>query len=251
MSTWGKLGGAALGFAAGWAVSWPWGAPVGALLGAATGHLLIDRLRGGQNVITRASEGIGFTIAMIAMSAKMAKADGVVTDDERETFEGLFDFPKDELPNVRRIFDLAQRDTAGFREYALKIANMNRGDPARMEDILDALFEIAKADGVLHPGEREFLKETATIFGFSDAEFRRIRASHFGAEAGDPYVVLGVAYDANEDEIKRAYRKLVRENHPDAMMARGVPEEFVRRANSKLAVINAAYDKIARERGLT
>ncbi len=251
MSVWGKIGGAAVGFAIGAAVSWPTGAAIGALIGVLAGHLLVDRLRSGQNMITKASEGIGFTIAMIAMSAKMAKADGVVTQDERDTFEGLFDIPERELPNVRRIFDLAQRDTAGFREYAHKIAGMYRGDRTRMEDILDALFEIAKADGVLHAGEEKFLKETATIFGFSDPEFRRIRAGHFGAESGDPYLVLGLPYDATDEDVKRAYRKLVRENHPDAMIARGVPEEFVRLANTKLATINGAYDKIARERGMT
>jgi DnaJ like chaperone protein len=244
MLIWGKVGGAAAGFAV--------GGPIGALVGLAAGHLIIDRVgTDGKNVLTKASEGVGFTIAMIAMSAKMAKSDGVVTENEVDRFNDIFEVDEAELPNVRRIFDLAKHDTAGFREYALKIANTHRGDPHRLEDILDALFEIAKADGVLHPGELRFLRETAEIFGFSQAEFRRIRASHFGADAGDPYVVLGVAYDAAADDIKTAYRKLVRENHPDALTARGVPEEFVRLANAKLAAINAAYDKIAKERGMT
>jgi DnaJ like chaperone protein len=243
MSIWGKLGGAAAGFAV--------GGPVGALVGGVAGHLIFDRTgTDGRNVLTKASEGIGFTIAMIALSAKMAKADGVVTEDEVDTFGDIFDVPPDEVPNVRRIFDLAQRDVAGFREYALQVANMYRGDPARLEDILDALFEIAKADGALHAGELKFLQQVAEIFGFSQSEFRRIRATHFGAEAGDPYVVLGVAYEASEEDIKRAYRKLVRENHPDALIARGVPEEFVRLANAKLAAINGAYEKIAQERGI-
>jgi len=243
MSIWGKLGGAAAGFAV--------GGPLGALMGGVAGHLMIDReapLR--KNVFMRASEGVGFTIAMVALSAKMAKADGVVTQNERDTFDDLFDVTPTEVPNVRRIFDLAQRDTAGFREYAQQIANSFRGDPARLEDVLDALFEIAKADGVLHSGELKFLREVATIFGFSEADFRRIRAGHFGAEAGDPYVVLGIAYEVDDEDVKRAYRKLVRENHPDALIARGVPEEFVKLANAKLAAINAAYEKISAERGL-
>jgi DnaJ like chaperone protein len=243
MLIWGKVGGAAAGYAV--------GGPLGALLGAAAGHFIFDRLGAdGRNVLTKASEGVGFTIAMIAMSAKMAKADGAVTQNEADRFDDIFDVDEAELPNVRRIFDLAKSDTAGFREYALKIANTHRSDPNRLEDILDALFEIAKADGVLHPGELKFLQETAEIFGFSHTEFRRIRASHFGAEAGDPYVVLGVDYKAADEEVKRAWRKLVRENHPDALIARGVPEEFIRLANAKLAAINAAYDKIAKERGL-
>ena len=112
-----------------------------------------------------------------------------------------------------------------------------------LEDILDGLFEIAKADGVLHPGEAAFLERVAEIFGFAPDEFRRIRASHFGPDAADPYVILGVAYDASEEEIKRTYRLLVRENHPDSLIARGVPEEFVRLATDKLAAINGAYRK--------
>jgi len=243
MSIWGKLGGAAAGFAV--------GGPIGALVGGVAGHLIFDRTGSdGRNALTKASEGVGFTIAMIALSAKMAKADGVVTEDEVDTFGDIFEVPPDEVPNVRRIFELAQKDVAGFREYAHQIATMYRGDPARLEDILDALFEIAAADGVLHAGEVNFLQQVATIFGFSQSEFRRIRATHFGPEAGDPYVVLGVAYDAGEEDIKRAYRKLVRENHPDALIARGVPEEFVRLANTKLAAINGAYEKIAQERGI-
>jgi DnaJ like chaperone protein len=243
MSVWGKLGGAAAGFAV--------GGPVGALLGGVAGHLIFDSVGSdGRNVLTKASEGVGFTIAMIALSAKMAKADGAVTQDEVDTFGDIFDVPPDEVPNVRRIFDLAQRDVAGFREYAHQIANMYRGDPARLEDILDALFEIAKADGVLHAGELQFLQQVSEIFGFTQAEFRRIRATHFGSEAGDPYIVLGVPYEAEDEDIKRAYRKLVRENHPDALIARGVPEEFVKLANAKLAAINGAYERISRERGI-
>jgi DnaJ like chaperone protein len=119
-----------------------------------------------------------------------------------------------------------------------------------LEDVLDGLFEIAKADGVLHPGEAAFLEKVAEIFGFAPNEFRRIRASHFAPELTDPYVILGVSYVADDDELKQTYRKLVRENHPDSLMARGVPAEFIKLANDKLAAINNAYEKIRAERGL-
>jgi DnaJ like chaperone protein len=117
-----------------------------------------------------------------------------------------------------------------------------------MEDILDGLFEIAAADGVMHPDEERFLERVADIFGFSPGEFRRIRASHFPPDAADPYVVLGVAYDADNNELKHTYYRLVRENHPDSLIARGVPEEFVKIATDKLAAINVAYEKILAER---
>lgn len=241
MSIWGKLGGAAAGFLLG-------GGPIGALAGAFAGHMLIDREASlaGEGAD---APGVVFTIAIIALGAKMAKADGVVTADEVEAFERIFRVPPSEAANVRRIFNLARQDTAGFEAYAAQIANLFRGNPAILEDVLDGLFEIAKADGVLHPGELAFLERVAEIFGFAPAEFRRIRASHFGPDATDPYAVLGVAHEASAEEIKRTYRLLVRENHPDRLIARGVPEEFVRLANDKLAAINAAYDRIEQERG--
>ena len=122
------------------------------------------------------------------------------------------------------------------------------GKPAVLEDILDGLFEIAKADSVLHPGEDAFLARVAEIFGFAPGEYRRIRATHFAPDAADPYVVMGVAYGASDEEIKNTYRLLVRENHPDNLIARGVPEEFVKLATDKLAAINVAYEKILSER---
>ena len=234
MSIWGKLSGAAVGFLAG-------GGPLGALVGAFAGHLFIDRKNDGD-------PGVTFTIAFIALCAKMAKADGVVTEDEVEAFQRIFRVPPSEEANVRRIFNLARQDVAGFEVYAAQIARAFRGNPAVLEDILDGLFEIAKADNVLHPGELSFLETVAEIFGFAPNEFRRIRASHF-PDASDPYVILGVAHNANDDEIKRTWRLLVRENHPDRLMARGVPPEFIKLANDKLAAINAAYEKIVEERG--
>lgn len=233
MSIWGKVSGAAAGLIT--------GGPIGALVGALAGHFLIDRDSGDSSIV--------FTIALIALSAKMAKADGVVTADEVRAFERLFRVAPEEHANVRRVFEMAQRDTAGFEVYARQIARLFADNPAILEDILDGLFEIAKADGVLHPGEAQFLERVAEIFGFAPNEFRRVRASHFEPDAADPYVVLGVDYDAGEDEIKRTYRRLVRENHPDSLIARGVPEEFIRLANDKLAAINNAYDRVRRERG--
>ena len=240
MSILGKLGGAAAGFMLG-------GGPVGALIGGLAGHFLIDRevpaLEPGE------APGIVFTIAMIALAAKMAKADGTVTEEEIETFHRLFRVAPDEQARVDRIFRLAQQDTAGFEAYATQIAKMLVGNPALLEDILDGLFEIAKADGVFHPGEDAYLARVADIFGFTPGAYRRIRAAHVGPDKNDPYVILGIDHDVGDDEVRATYRLLVRENHPDKLIARGVPEEFIRLATDKLAVINVAYDKIEKERG--
>jgi len=233
MSVWGKVGGAAAGLFV--------GGPVGALVGAVAGHFLIDR---------EGDPGVTFTIAVIALAGKMARADGNVSDAELEAFRRVFRMPSEEEANVARIFNLARQDVAGYEYYAGQIARLFVGNPAVLEDILDGLFEIAKADGVLHPGESQFLERVADIFGFAPNEFRRIRAAHFAPELTDPYVILGVSYVAGDDEIRQTYRRLVRENHPDSLIARGVPPEFEKLANDKLAAINNAWGKIRDERGL-
>jgi DnaJ like chaperone protein len=233
MSVWGKVSGAAAGLFV--------GGPIGALVGAVAGHFFLDR---------DSDPGVTFTIAIIALAGKMARADGVVTEEEFNIFQRVFGVPPHEEANVRRIFNLARQDMAGFEHYAGQIARLFMGNPAMLEDILDGLFEIAKADGVLHPCEARFLERVAEIFGFAPGEFRRIRASHFAPELTDPYVILGLSYAADDDELKQTYRRLVRENHPDSLMARGVPAEFVKLANDKLAAINSAYEKICAERGV-
>ena len=233
MSVWGKISGAAAGLLV--------GGPVGALVGAVAGHFIFDR---------ETDPGVVFTIAVIALAGKMAKADGMATEQEFAIFLKVFSVPPLEENNVRRVFNLARQDVAGFEVYAGQIAKLFMGNPAILEDVLDGLFEIAKADGVLHPAESRFLERVAEIFGFAPNEFRRIRATHFAPELTDPYVILGLSYAADEEELKQTYRRLVRENHPDSLMARGVPAEFIKLANDKLAAINNAYEKIQMERGL-
>jgi DnaJ like chaperone protein len=239
------------------------GGPLGALLGAAAGHA-VGRWRrkktesafgdelpaesGDQRLATRR---IAFTVAAIALGAKMAKADGVVTRDEVDAFKQVFHVPQDEMQNVGRIFDQARKSSLGYEAYAEQIAGMFRRQPTVLEELLDGLFHIAKADGKVIDEEIEYLRSVATIFGFDAAKFARIRASHLGADKTDPFVVLGVAHDAPNADIKAAYRKLVRDNHPDRLIAKGMPKEFVDIATDKLAAINSAYDRVATERGIT
>src|ERR1700722_14508433 len=233
MSVWGKFGGAAAGLVV--------GGPVGALVGALAGHFFLDR---------NDDPGVTFTIAVVALAGKMAKADGVATEEEFEIFRRIFGVPPDEETNVRRVFNLARQDMSGFEHYAGQISQLFRDNPAVLEDVLDTLFEIAKADGVLHPCEAQFLERVAEIFGFAPNEYPRIPASHFAPELTDPYVILGVSYVADDVEVRQTYRRLVRENHPDSLIARGVPAEFIKLATDKLAAINNAYEKIQLERGL-
>lgn len=249
MSIWGKIIGGAAGFAL--------GGPLGALLGALAGHAAdkyveaeAPALEGPGGEDRAATRQIAFTIAVIALGAKMAKADGQVDRSEVAAFKEVFQVPASETANVARIFDLAKRDARGFEPYARQIAKMFRKDSPVLEELLDGLFHIARADGRIHDSEIAYLAEVAQLFGFSEADFARIREANVGPDKADPYTILGVTRTMSNDEIRAAWRKLVRDNHPDRLIAQGLPEEFVMLANQKVATINAAYDKVAKERGI-
>lgn len=246
MAIWGKI----LGSAAGLLI----GGPLGALVGGLAGHAM-DKYRestaeAGDQVAEHQVKQVTFTIAVIALGAKMAKADGVVTREEISAFKRVFRIPPNEEKNVGRIFNLARQDTAGYEEYAAQVARMFHKTPQLMEDLLHGLFTIAMADGVLHPAEDAYLRNVASIFGFDAAAYARIRGYHVRAEEADPYQILGVAPDISDEELKKAYRRLIRENHPDKAVAEGLPQEFVELANAKLAKINVAYDQVTKLRGL-
>ena len=188
---------------------------------------------------------VAFTIAVIALSAKMAKADGLVTRDEVTAFREVFTIPSSEEANAARIFNLARQDVAGFDDYARRIAGMFRDHDETLLDLMEGLFHIAMADGTYHPKENDFLHDVGVIFGFSEREFRQMRARFVPDSAPDPYDVLGVAQDMPVDEIRKVWRKQVRDTHPDVMMARGVPQEAVKLAEKRLIVINRAWEEIS------
>jgi len=225
MSIWGKLAGAAAELAK--------GGPIGALLG------------GGP-----AENQMAFTVGVIALGAKMAKADGVVTMDEVNAFKEVFKVPDGEMKNVARVFNLAKQDVAGYEAYAEQLATMFKGNRKLLEDVLEGLFHIAKADDQLHPNEEQFLAGVSKRFGFTETEFSYIKARHVAAHKRNPYEVLGVQPGIGNDELKSQYRKLISENHPDKLIARGVPPEFIAIATEKVATINEAYGQIAKERGI-
>ncbi len=253
MSIWGKVIGGIAGFALG-------GGPLEALFGVLAGHL-VDRMNRAQSGPGKTagpmpdmteSRQVAFTIAVIVLSAKMAKADGVVTRDEIDAFKRVFHIPPHEMDTVGRLFNEARRDATGFEPYAQQIAQMFAYQPEVLEELLGGLFHIAMADGVMHSTELTYLQAVAHIFGFDGTQFERIRALHMGADgsAVDPYEILGVSRTATDDEIKTVYRRLIRENHPDALMAKGLPQEFIDLANEKMAGINTAYDRIRKDRGV-
>ncbi|SFA97905.1 DnaJ like chaperone protein [Poseidonocella pacifica] len=204
---------------------------------------VFDRLR------TPPERSVAFAIAVIALGAKMAKADGQVTRDEVAAFREFFQIPPEEEKNAARVFNLARQDVAGFEEYARRIKRMFGEHTETLIDLLEGLFHIAMADGTYHPDEDRFLENVAEIFGLGSTEFRALRARFVPDAIPDPYTVLGVARDAPKEEVRRAWRRQVRESHPDRMMARGVPKEAVAMAERRLIALNRAWEEIGGKHG--
>ena len=268
---------AIMGMIAGGVLGYLIGDAVGGVIGAVAGHLF-DRYRFAERRNRRRqrskassyTDGMGakpifddptetrriaFATAIIVLGAKLAKADGQVTRDEVDAFKQRFKFSEDEVGGVARIYDQAKTSAEGFEPYARQISALFGRDPVLLEELLIGLFEVARADGDLKTGEIEFLREVASIFGFDRTKFEQMRAT-FGTagdptpRSGDPYKVLGISRSSADADIKKAYRKLVRELHPDQLIAKGLPKEFISRANNRLAVVNTAYDQIEKQRGM-
>ncbi|ABG31641.1 molecular chaperone DjiA [Roseobacter denitrificans] len=204
---------------------------------------VFDRLR------SPPERSVAFTIAVIALGAKMAKADGRVTRDEVTAFREVFRIAAQDEAGAAKVFNLARQDAAGFEEYAQRIGTMFSGQPDTLRDLLEGLFHIAMADGFYHPNENAFLEKVTHIFGIPKSEFNRLRMRFAPDAPQDPYTVLGVSPDTPIEDIRRTFRRLVRENHPDAMIARGVPEEALQLAQKRMSDINKAWDDIRAEQG--
>jgi DnaJ like chaperone protein len=269
---WGKIIGGVVGFALDGAF--------GALLGVIVGHVFDYFWAGlsGARVAHRArktgaararrreesipifldpaeTRRIAFATALIVLGAKLCKADGRVTRDEIRAFKRVFPIDDDEVGDVARIFNQAKVSARGFEPYARQIATLFGHDPVLLGEVLVGLFEVARIDRDIAPAEVEFLRRVAMIFGFSPATFEQLHARFSAtardfAGADDAYAVLGLSRRAADEEIRQTYRKLVREHHPDRLVAKGMPAEMVEQANRTLAAINAAYDRIAKERNL-
>ena len=193
---------------------------------------------------------IGFTIGVIALGAKMARVDGEVSSREIAAFRSFFQVPPGEERNVQRFFDLAKRDAAGFEPYARQVAALFPDAPEILENVLEGLFDIAKADGKIGVAEAAFLSRVAQIFGLSEARFERARAASLGQIECEPCTILGIDPLATDEQIREAWLRQVKANHPDRLIAQGLPEEAIAVANRKHALINDAYDRLRRERGL-
>jgi DnaJ like chaperone protein len=220
------------------------GGRIGALLDGMKGDRVVDPDR------DRPENQVAFTVGVIALGAKMARADGVVTRDEIFAFKEAFKVSDAEMKHAARVFNLAKRDVAGYETYAEELVIVFKGNRKLLEDVLDGLFHIAKADEALHPEEEQFLGQVAKRFGFTDTEFGHVKARHVIAAKRNPYDVLGVKPSISDEELMSHYRRLLADNHPNKLIARGVPEEFVTIATEKIVTFNEAYGAIAKQRGI-
>lgn len=259
MAIWGKI----IGVAAGLAL----GGPIGALIGGIGGHF-VDKM-GEEEIFDpnpfsnasreerkQAKRNFTFTIGIIILGAKMAKADGRVTPEEIAAFKQVFRIPAEDMAEVGKLFNQAKQDVAGFEPYAKQIAHEFKDSPAILEELLWCLTFIAKADGIIHPYEVDFLGEVSRIFGFDQATFERITdlnedlgsSAYEGSSLAHDYMILGVKPDDDFDKIKAAYRALARKHHPDNLVAKGMPTEFIDQANQIMAKINDAYERIKKSK---
>lgn len=189
---------------------------------------------------------VAFAIGVIALGAKMAKADGQVTRDEVTAFREVFSIPPGEEDNAAKVFNLARQDVAGFDSYARQIRAMftDAHNQNVLCDVMQGLFHIAMADGEYHPAEDAFLSEVADIFGLDDRRFVQLRAQFVPEAERDPYDVLGVTPDLPLGEIRKVWRDEVRQNHPDTLHARGLPREAIVLAQKRLIAVNEAWERI-------
>ncbi len=255
MSYWGKI----IGGVAGFAMAGPVGAVVGAALGHAADSGAVPNLRAqfGPSPARLAAmfnrRDQLFAICVVVLSAKLAKCDGQVRREEIDAFKRQFRIPPESVRDIGRLFDQARDSSDGFEEYAVQLGEAFADNRGMLEDVLAALFAIARSDGAVNGRELDFLSRAHRDFGLDQVAWDRARGAtprQPVSDEPDPYTVLGVARSTGGEEIRATWRRLMRENHPDSLAARGVPAEFIARANDKVARINAAWDRIKRERGL-
>jgi DnaJ like chaperone protein len=234
MNIWGKVIGGAAGFAI--------GGPIGAFLGAVAGHAIDTKVLPSYKNGEDNYKNIVFTAGVIALSAKMAKADGKVSQIEILTFRKLVNIPKNNIGQVSKLWELAKETTDGYELYAKQIYSLFKLKTSILEKILDLLFEIAKSDGIIKPEEHIYLKNVSDIFGFSEKTFNQLFSLH--KIESNPFEILGVKMSDDINEIRKKWMKMLKNNHPDLLVGQGMPIEFIESANQKIAIINSAFEEI-------
>ena len=238
MSIWGKIIGGTTGFALGGTL----GAIIGIMIGGSFDRSA--RKLSSSNQISQQQKQNVFALCIIVLSAKIAKADGQVTKEEIYTFKEKFNIQAEEMSEVSKIFNEAKKSSFGFKNIADQVGNLFSDNKVLLEQLLNNLFYIAEADGLTSINELEVLKSISQSFHFNETDFQRIFHSRLNNKESDPYKILGVTREDSDNNIRKKWIELSKEHHPDYLIAKGMPKEFIKEANKELSSINLAYDKI-------
>jgi DnaJ like chaperone protein len=258
----GKIVGGAVGFAL--------GGPLGAIAGVALGHGF-DATR---DAMTRGGRGTagGFTgfggqifgesplrhaqltffVGSFSMLAKLAAADGNVTQAEVRTIEEFMNRDLRLDPQSKRvatdIFNTALSSPETFESFADQFYQEFANQPQLLELMIDVLYRVSAADGTISSSEENLIRRAADIFNFGASRLDNIK-KRYSRSDDTYYAVLGCSRSDSDETIKKAYKSLVREYHPDTIASKGLPEEFTEFANKKFREIREAYETIRKERG--
>ncbi|MFO7914644.1 MAG: TerB family tellurite resistance protein [Candidatus Krumholzibacteriales bacterium] len=230
------------------------GGPLGAIIGAAIGHHVVDRkadMAGGGGFNQAEKSRAAFFVSIFSILGRIAEADGATTEDEVavvNNFIAGLNISADERNFARKVFSEARNSHYSIEDFALQFYSINRNNRSVINSFMDVLFQVAAADGRLHPAEERALQSVKAVFNISDSEFESLKARYFD-EADKYYRVLGCAPDSSDAEIRKSYRKLVKDFHPDTIVSKGLPEEFTEFASRRFKEIQEAYEQIRKQRG--
>lgn len=246
----GKLIGGTIGFAM--------AGPLGAIAGAALGHAFDT---GGQTYYTteqtRLSAGeeaqFTFFVAAFSMLAKLVNADGRVSKEEIDAVENFMVYDLNLNPESKRlatnIFHTAIDSPDNFNAFANQFYSQFRSQYQMLDLMIDILLRVSMADGTLSPGEEKLILSAVRIFNFNDEKYRKLKSKYI-KEIDRYYAILGCDRNDSDEDIKKQYRKLVSDYHPDKIASKGLPEEFTKFANDKFREIQEAYEVVKKEKGI-
>jgi len=237
MSIWGSLIGGMVGLSL--------GGPFGMLLGSLIGGK-ISRARSGaaRNFGAFAQPQKIFALSLIVLSAKLSKADGQVSKEELIAVRDKLKIPENEIEQVGKIFNKAKQESAGYEPYAQQIAQIYKNNPNALEEVINILFYIAESDGNVSKSELDMMQHIAQIFGLNQSQFNSIKESRKSSDKLNPYIVLGTSPEEDLQTIRKKYLQLSKENHPDMLISKGVPQEVIEESKKKMRAINSAWDQI-------